>query len=109
MRPRQRAICQPIPTKPHRPGGTRPFRGLFPKASLVTAGRLHVIEQYPKIMQVLRELSGQGLIYRDPETTWVRSDVSAMLNEFLPGHNRLARAPFAVVPLVSLQMKYHIY
>ena len=74
----------------------------------MTAGRLHVIEQYPKIMQVLRELSGQGLIYRVPESTWVRSDVSAMLNEFLPGHNRLARAPFAVVPLVSLQMKHHI-
>ena len=60
-------------------------------ASLVTAGRLYAIEQYPKIMQVLRDLSGQGLISRVPESTWVRSDVSATLDEFLPGHDVNAR------------------
>ena len=64
---------------------------LIPEASLVTAGRLYAIEQYPKIMQVLRDLSGQGLISRVPESTWMRSDVGAMLDEFLPGHDVSAR------------------
>ena len=64
---------------------------LIPEASLVTAGRLYAIEQYPKIMQVLRDLSGQGLISRVPESTWMRSDVGAMLDEFLPGHGVSAR------------------
>ena len=64
---------------------------LIPEASLVTAGRLYAIEQYPKIMQVLRDLSGQGLISRVPESTWERSDVSAMLDDFLPGHDVNAR------------------
>ena len=57
----------------------------------MTAGRLYAIEQYPKIMQVLRDLSGQGLISRVPESTWARSDVGAMLDEFLPGHDMTAR------------------
>ena len=64
---------------------------LIPDASLVTAGRLHAIENYPKVMQLLRDLSGQGLISRVPESTWDRADVGAMLDEFLPGHSLNAR------------------
>ena len=64
---------------------------LVPDWGLVTAGRLHAIEHYPRIMQLLRDLSGQGLISRVPETTWERADVGAMLDEFLPGHCLSAR------------------
>ena len=64
---------------------------LIPDASLVTAGRLHAIEYYPKVMQLLRDLSGQGLISRVPESSWDRADVGAMLDEFLPGHLLNAR------------------
>ena len=64
---------------------------LIPDASLVTAGRLHAIEHYPRVMQTLRDLSGQGLISRVPESTWERADVGAMLDEFLPGHSLNAR------------------
>ena len=59
---------------------------LIPDAAFVTAGRLHAIEHYPRIMQLLRDLCGQGLISRVPESTWVRTDIGAMLDEFLPGH-----------------------
>ena len=64
---------------------------LIPDAGLVTAGRLHAIEQYPRVMQTLRDLCGQGLISRVPESTWARADVGAMLDEFLPGHSLNAR------------------
>ena len=64
---------------------------LIPEASLVTAGRLHAIEHYPRVMQILRDLSGQGLVSRVPEASWDRADVGAMLDEFLPGHLLNAR------------------
>ena len=61
--------------------------GVFlPNHAFVTAGRLFAIEQYPKIMQTLRELSGQGLISRVPRDTWERPDVKALLDEYLPGY-----------------------
>lgn len=59
---------------------------MLPNHGLVTAGRLFSIEQYPKIMQTLRDLSGQGLIGRVPRETWERADVKSMLDEYLPGH-----------------------
>ena len=64
---------------------------LIPDWELVTAGRLHAIEHYPRIMQVLRDLSGQGLISRVPQSSWNRADVGAMLDEFLPGYELNAR------------------
>jgi aromatic ring hydroxylase len=59
---------------------------MLPNHEYVTAGRLYAIENYPKIMQIMRELSGQGLISRVPQRTWEREDVSALLDEYLPGH-----------------------
>ena len=59
---------------------------VLPNHAFVTAGRLFAIEQYPKIMQTLRELSGQGLISRVPRDTWERPDVKALLDEYLPGY-----------------------
>jgi 4-hydroxyphenylacetate 3-monooxygenase len=41
---------------------------MLPDHVFVAAGRLHSIESYPRIMQILRELSGQGLVGRVPGT-----------------------------------------
>ena len=49
------------------------------------------IEAYPRITQILRELSGQGLIGRVPRATWERADIGPLLDEYLPGNNISAR------------------
>jgi len=64
---------------------------MLPDHVFVTAGRLHSIEAYPRIMQILRELSGQGLIGRVPKATWERPDIGPVLDEYLPGHKLSAR------------------
>ncbi len=64
---------------------------MLPDHALVTAGRLHSIVEYPRVMQVLRELSGQGLVSRVPRKTWERADLGPMLDEFLPGFETSAR------------------
>ncbi len=64
---------------------------MLPDHVFVTAGRLHSIEAYPRIMQLLRDLSGQGLISRVPRATWERSDIGSLLDEYLPGHKFSAR------------------
>ena len=64
---------------------------MLPNVDYVTAGRLNAIVAYPKIMQVLRELSGQGLISRVPRATWERPDIGPLLDDYLPGHGFTAR------------------
>ena len=64
---------------------------MLPNPIYINACRLQAIIGYPKIMQILRELSGQGLISRVPRATWERQDVGALLDEFLPGHDVTAR------------------
>lgn len=64
---------------------------MLPDHALVTAGRLHSIVEYPRVMQVLRELSGQGLVSRVPRRTWERADVGPLLDTFLPGLRTSAR------------------
>jgi 4-hydroxyphenylacetate 3-monooxygenase len=64
---------------------------MLPNVDYVTAGRLNAIVEYPKIMQILRELSGQGLISRVPRSTWERADIGPLLDEYLPGYNITAR------------------
>ncbi len=64
---------------------------MLPNVEYVTAGRLGAITAYPKIMQLLRELSGQGLISRVPKASWDRPDIGPLLDEYLPGHEIGAR------------------
>jgi 4-hydroxyphenylacetate 3-monooxygenase len=64
---------------------------MLPDHLFVTAGRLLSIEAYPRITQILRELSGQGLIGRVPRATWERTDIGPLLDEYLPGNNMSAR------------------
>jgi hypothetical protein len=69
---------------------------MLPDHIFVTAGRLHSIEAYPRIMQILRELSGQGLIGRVPQKSWDRPDIGPLLDRYLPGHKLNARQEPAI-------------
>ncbi|MSP82691.1 MAG: 4-hydroxyphenylacetate 3-monooxygenase [Alphaproteobacteria bacterium] len=64
---------------------------MLPDHALVTAGRLHSIVELPRVMQVMRELSGQGLVSRVPRKTWERADIGPMLDTFLPGFQTSGR------------------
>jgi 4-hydroxyphenylacetate 3-monooxygenase len=72
-------------------GGLTPAGVFVPDAALVTAGRLHSIVHYPHVVQMLRDLSGQGLISRMTEADFDREDIGARLKEFLPGRGISAR------------------
>jgi len=64
---------------------------MLPDPGYVTAGRLYAIEQLPRVMQQLRDLSGQGLIGRVPRSSWEREDVGPLLDAYLPGNKLSAR------------------
>ncbi|MDA0647614.1 MULTISPECIES: 4-hydroxyphenylacetate 3-hydroxylase N-terminal domain-containing protein [Nonomuraea] len=65
---------------------------LVPAERYVTAGRLHSVENYPRMLQLLREISGQGLISRFSERQFADGSVGEMLTEFLPGTGVSAEA-----------------
>lgn len=71
-----------------------------PNHTFVTAARLYAIESYPRIMQVLRELSGQGLISRVPQASWERQDIGPLLDAYLPGLETSARGKNRLFNLV---------
>lgn len=56
-----------------------------PNDILVTVGRLHSLQHYPKITQALRELSGQGLISRFTESQYRMDELQKRLDDYLPG------------------------
>ena len=63
----------------------------IPSDPLVTAGRLHSLEHYPEVMQLLRDLSGQGMISRFTSAQFDHPEIGAKLEEFLPGTGVSAR------------------
>jgi 4-hydroxyphenylacetate 3-monooxygenase len=65
---------------------------LVPTSKFVTPGRLHSIVHYPRIMQLLRDMSGQGLISRFTKAQFEHEEIGAKLEEFLPGTGVSARA-----------------
>jgi 4-hydroxyphenylacetate 3-monooxygenase len=64
---------------------------LIPNERYVTPGRLYSVVELPRIMQLLRELSGQGMITRMTTEQWSRADLGPLLDEFLPGTGVTAR------------------
>jgi aromatic ring hydroxylase len=62
-----------------------------PSDPLVTAGRLHSLVHYPRVMQLLRDLSGQGMISRFSKAQFDHPEIGARLEEFLPGTGVSAR------------------
>lgn len=63
-----------------------------PSERFVTTGRLHGTTEYPRMLHLLRELCGQGLISRFSEAAFTAPGVATLMNEFLPGTGVDARA-----------------
>ena len=64
---------------------------LAPDVNLLTAGRLHSIENYPRIIHVLQELCGQGLVMRFQKAAFDNPEIGPLLDQFLPGRGMSAR------------------
>jgi 4-hydroxyphenylacetate 3-monooxygenase len=60
---------------------------LAPDINLLTAGRLHAVEAYPRIIHTLQTLCGQGLVMRFPKKVFDHPELGPRLAELLPGHN----------------------
>lgn len=58
---------------------------LIPSEVLLTAGRLHSITHYPRVMHILRDLCGQGLVSRFTEKTWNHPEIGPIFDEFMKG------------------------
>lgn len=57
-----------------------------PDVGMLTAGRLYSIENYPKIIHILQEMCGQGLVMRFGKSAFYNPEVGHFLHELLPGH-----------------------
>lgn len=62
-----------------------------PNPSLVTAGRLYSIQNYPRITYLIQDLCGQALISRWPEKVWDHPEFGPLLESYLPGTGVTAR------------------
>lgn len=56
-----------------------------PDQQFIMPGRLYAIEMYPRIIQTLRELCGQGLISRFTSKQFSDEKIGEYLKNFLPG------------------------
>jgi 4-hydroxyphenylacetate 3-monooxygenase len=73
---------------------------LVPNPNFVTPGRLHSVTHYPRVLQQLRELSGQGIIARPTQAQWDREDIGTLLDAYAPGTGFSARAKSQLMNLV---------
>ena len=62
-----------------------------PEPGLVAAGRLYSITEYPKIVYLIQDLCGQGLVSRWPSAIWENDEFGPRLSEYLPGAGVSAR------------------
>ena len=62
-----------------------------PDVGFLTAGRLHSIENYPRIIHTLQELCGQGLVMRFSKAAFENPEVGPLLDKLLPGTGVTAR------------------
>jgi 4-hydroxyphenylacetate 3-monooxygenase len=62
-----------------------------PHPGLVSAGRLHSIVNYDRIIYTLKDLCGQGMVSRWPEKIWDHPEFGPKLEAYLPGHGVTAR------------------
>lgn len=58
---------------------------MAPDVCLLTAGRLHSIQHYPRIIHTLQELCGQGLVMRFGKKAFNNPEIGHYLHELLPG------------------------
>lgn len=64
---------------------------LGPDHNYLTAGRLHSIENYPRIIHILQELCGQGLVMRFTKADFENTEIGPYLDNLLPGTGVSAR------------------
>ncbi len=62
-----------------------------PDHNFLTAGRLHSIENYPRIIHTLQELCGQGLVMRFNKADFENPEIGHYLDDLLPGTGVSAR------------------
>lgn len=62
-----------------------------PHPGLVSAGRYHSITNYARILYMVQDLAGQGLISRWPEKIWDHPEFGPKLEAMLPGAGVTAR------------------
>jgi len=58
---------------------------MAPDVGMLTAGRLHSIQHYPRIIHTLQELCGQGLVMRFGKAAFDNPDIGHYLHDMLPG------------------------
>jgi aromatic ring hydroxylase len=58
---------------------------MAPDVSMLTAGRLYSIQNYPRIIHILQEMCGQGLVMRFGKAAFNNPEIGHYLNELLPG------------------------
>lgn len=64
---------------------------LIPNNEYLHPGRLLSTESYPRVMHLLRDLSGQGIVSRWPKAVWDHPTLGKTLEEWLPGIGVTAR------------------
>lgn len=64
---------------------------LIPSNEYLIPGRLFSTESYPRVLHLLRDLAGQGIISRWPKAVWDRPDLGKILEEWMPGVGVTAR------------------
>ncbi|MBS7543102.1 4-hydroxyphenylacetate 3-hydroxylase N-terminal domain-containing protein [Ancylobacter oerskovii] len=58
---------------------------MAPDVGMLTAGRLYSIEEYPRIIHILQELCGQGLVMRFGKAAFDNPEIGHHLQDLLPG------------------------
>ncbi|WP_181703341.1 4-hydroxyphenylacetate 3-hydroxylase N-terminal domain-containing protein [Chthonobacter albigriseus] len=58
---------------------------MAPDVGMLTAGRLYSIEHYPRIIHILQELCGQGLVMRFGKKAFENPEIGHYLQDLLPG------------------------
>ena len=64
---------------------------LIPSNEYLIPGRLLSTECYPRVLHLLRDLSGQGIVSRWPKGVWENQEMGKILEEYLPGIGVTAR------------------
>ena len=64
---------------------------LIPSNEYLIPGRLLSTESYPRVLHLLRDLSGQGIVSRWPKGVWENQEMGKILEEYLPGIGVTAR------------------
>lgn len=73
---------------------------MFPDVTMVTAGRAYGVENYPRILQHLRDLGGPGPLMRFSEADYDHPEYGSVLEWYLSGYHRSAKDKGALMNLL---------